>query len=382
MVRIIDNIVLAPIPKAGYSSIGFFIASGAICEQGDKVGTAHLLEHMLFAGNHFDLNVEAYTQLEQMVFLSTQLPENTVTNLSRLQDLLFKVPLQRKDLTIQRERIKLELLTAYQHCKYQGAYGKIFGKKSGQYSGWSGSPEDIESINFDSLEEYRQKYVTPERTVVVISGEFNDDDVMKTVSSLGLQCSFDPCYPLQQIRLHENLVWNTHIDIDVANVDIFIPTSPLSDFKNRSLNKLYTSCLTGNNLSLLDTMLYKELGTVYSISSQSLYWTNGGVSIIGYQTLVDRAEETADRVNDLITNLPKHLNEEIVKSAREFSLLEHEIIMDDPNNLAWWLGEDLLLTGKIISPEEQKDYLSKYTLEDIQNMAKVVATMPVVVVKQ
>lgn len=375
MIEVIDNIVLAPIPNAGYSTIGFFVMAGSMYEDEMRSGTAHLLEHTLIAGEEAGESIEGWTQLEQMIFQSRQLPHKTTNCLHSLYDAVYKQPLKESDFIMQQERVRIELETAYQHNFYKEAYGILFGKHSGQHKGWSGYSEDIKLVTFEDITDYKGRYLTPDRTVVVVSGEFIKEDVMTILSELHLQHIHKPPVPLPNGESKNILVYNTRIDEKVANVDIFIPTAPLSNFKYRFINNILGHCLTGESFSLLDTLLYKEIGFVYSVERNSFYWTNGGVSIISYNCPSNKGEMVTDKVNHLLCNLPQLLTKDIFEKAVESSLIQHRKISRNPEELIQWIGEDFLLTGEVIGMHEQEKIIKKCTYEEVQNQAKVVAKL-------
>ena len=77
---------------------------------------------------------------------------------------------------------------------------------------------------------------------------------------------------------------------------MFIPASALSDYKGRALDMVLQYCLSGCNASLLDTILFKDIGTVYGIDSELLHWTNGGFYGLWFMFFNKDAEKTFNTV--------------------------------------------------------------------------------------
>ena len=188
MISIHDNIVLVPIADVEHSCITFFIDAGANRESGKKVGIAHFLEHTLVAQAKFGITFEAETQLEYVLFQSTQCPNDTTKNLKKFKKLLFEDSIKKESFQVQQKRIQLELLASSQHM-FQDVYAELFGKDSGQYRGWSGSVDGVTSITFDDIREHRKNFFHVDNLVIVVSGNFDKGEVLHEIANLKLQKS-------------------------------------------------------------------------------------------------------------------------------------------------------------------------------------------------
>lgn len=340
-----------------------------------------MLEHILVAQSKFGTSIDGFTQLEQLIFQSHQLPEHTESNLKLLYKTIFEQDFSHDDFLIQRDRIKFELKTVDQHRLYKKAYGHIFGKTSGQYRGWAGDVNEIEKVTFDHVLQYRNKYLTPERTITVVAGEFNKKKILKVLSESNLLRRYKPPTSLPRSGFTKKTVWITHTD-NVAYLNIFIPSCALSDFKKRSVDTILLHCLTGGNFSLLDELLYKHLAAAYSIEGHRLHWTNGGVLTISYSTPLNKGEEVADRVYEIMEHLSDHITKESVEKAKELSILRYLDTTSNPTDLSLQVGEDLLLTGQITPPNKQIEHINDCTFEEIIARAKEIQKIPTMIVRQ
>ena len=374
------NVILIQKPGTKYSAIGFFIAAGSAREK-HKSGMAHLLEHVIYA-NPTTLKLEAETQLEYMAFYSTQLSNETPRALKELYDYLFSTPLREKNVAIQAKRIELELQTAFQSSRFKKVYDCLFGKNSVQSRGWSGSAKDIKSITFDELVSFKNRTFNLENLVVVVAGDFNQIDVENAVRELKLEREIIPQSFRQANITEKKMVWRTYSDGSIADVDVFLPASSLYEYEDRIQDVLFSAFFVKNADSYLSNFLYRELGNAYYVDSGVLHWGNGGVSVFGYRTFFDQAEETTDKVYELISKLPTSLTRDMFDSARKSLLLQFAIDENNPEHLVRQLGEDLLLTGRIFSTQEQITILNKLTYEDFAKKVEHLARLPVVVVKE
>lgn len=368
-----------PMFDTKYTSIGFFVRNWTH-ENREKVGAAHVLEHVLWTQAEFGAAVSGQTQLESILFQTTQTKADTIDNLKKLVHLLFDIPLSEKDFLIQKERIKLEIQYVYSHDNFKSLYGEIFGNNSGQYNGWSGSVAEIEAVTFEDVKRFREKYFTPENIVLVVTGDFDEKELVDAIAVLDIQRSLSPL-SLHHIDTKEKIVWKTRMFEDAADVDIFLPSASQSDFLNSAKDDILMGCLTGFNFSLLDKLLYKQLGSVYFVEPERLSWTNGGVLTLGYRTDPDAGEKTADAVNEVLVNLPKYLTEDVFEAARKYSLLQHDILMRGPENLMYLLGENLLLTHEVSSLEDRRKQIVSCSYKQVHERAEQISKYKTVVIK-
>lgn len=374
------NVILIQKPGIKYSAIGFFIAAGSVHEK-DRTGIAHLLEHVIYA-NPTTLKLEAETQLEYMAFYSTQSSDETPRALKELYDYLFSTPLREENVAIQANRIELELQTAFQSSRFEKVYDCLFGKTSGQSRGWSGSVKDIKSITFDELVSFKNETFNLENLVMVVAGDFNQIDVENVISEMKLERDLIPQSFTQTNTTEQKMVWRTSSEGSIADVDVFLPASSLHEFENRIQDDLFSAFFVKSADSYLSNFLYKELGSAYYVDSEVIHWCNGGVLVFGYRTLSYQAEETADKVYEIMSKLPTLLTRDIFDHARKSLLLQFAIDENKPELLVRQLGENLLLTGRIFSIQEQIVILNKLTYEDFIKKVESLATLPVVVVKE
>lgn len=374
MISTYDNIILAPTQNTTHSCITCFFGASANKENDEKGGTAHLLEHTLTAQADFGDTFEAETQLEYVLFQTTQLSEDTTLNLKKFKKLLFEDALNESVFITQQNRVKLELLTSYQHHMFQDAYGELFGHDSAQKRGWSGSLDSIESITFEDILEYRQNFFHDKNIIIVISGNFNESNVLMELSNPSLK---EPVkLPSTPYSLKNKVVWNMQSSSGVAGADIFIPIGTPSSFEKQALAAVFQHSLIGGNRALIDTLLCKELGTVYSVESELLHWTNGSVFAFGFETFEHSFEKTTQVTQKLLTSLPNELSEEIVDTARSRAIIKFNSMSTNPDLFGRWIGENALLTGRVATQAEYVQHLKSCTYKDIVKKAETVSKMP------
>lgn len=378
MSSLTSNIVLIPIHSSKHSSFGFFIRAGSEYESKSKQGVAHYLEHVLCAQNT-EVDIYAVTHDEYILFQSTQNSEETISNLQRIYTLLFETPLSEEQFTIQRGRIKFELKHYFSINLFKSVYKYIFGTASKQYHGWAGKITDIDKINLKDILKFKDTHFKKENAIVVVVGDFNEAAVLESLKNfLEKPNNASRQSSTKQVQ---NIVWRTHLNHDTAEVDVFLPIGNMANIKDVACEKILHKCITSGNNSLIDNVLFKELGTAYTVDSEMLRWIDGGVLAFGYKTLPEHAEQTADSVDTVLRNLPTSITEEIFERAKNYAILEHKRMSQDPEQVVRNLGPSILLAGKIDSLEKQKEALLSCTYDEVIKKAKKLSKLPVKVIK-
>jgi predicted Zn-dependent peptidase len=169
--------------------ITFHIPIGASSENDDEHGIAHYLEHMLFTNtkkykedeinnliDFYGANINAETQYDKTLFYINGNPEYTLELFDIIHEIYFNgiITIEKfereKNIIIQ--ELENELLTPgiksdkiAHKLMFNDRYKKLVG----------GEIDDIHKITFDKLNNFKQKYYTPENTTIIFFGKFDNN---------------------------------------------------------------------------------------------------------------------------------------------------------------------------------------------------------------
>lgn len=186
VVTLEDNTV----PKA---AVHVWYHVGAKDEQPDRKGFAHMFEHMMFRGterlgpqDHFEYIQQvggtnnAYTAFDQTVYTQT-VPANQVEMVLWLEaERMAFLKVDDEGFMTEREVVKEEL-----RMGAESPYGTVAEKvlaeafRGGSYS-WTpgGDPEHLNQARTHELQEFWEKYYTPNNATLVVVGDVKHDEIV------------------------------------------------------------------------------------------------------------------------------------------------------------------------------------------------------------
>ena len=177
-------------------STRLYVRSGSSNEKQDKLGIAHLLEHMLFKGTKthpkgIDFIVEneggdlnAYTSYDRTVYYNDMPSQKWRLSLEAIQGLAFEPILRRQQLNEEREVVIAELRqrgdmpeTKLLHLSTSSTlHGTPYANPV------IGTVETLKSITTQDIQEYIKANYNPNNMLLVVAGDIDRNDVLKEAS--------------------------------------------------------------------------------------------------------------------------------------------------------------------------------------------------------
>jgi len=172
------------------------VGVGSLYEEKERRGITHLLEHMLFRVPDFDVDeaVEslggsnnAYTQRDLLMVTLEAVSESAPGLVELAYRLYVNSRYAEEDLLRERDVVLSELRQAREDPSSRvGELGvrALFGE-----SDWGdpvgGTPETVSAITLMDLVEFKERWFTPDNTVVVLSGGFGEEAVKRVAELFG-----------------------------------------------------------------------------------------------------------------------------------------------------------------------------------------------------
>jgi predicted Zn-dependent peptidase len=273
------------------ASLGIWIEVGSEDETPENNGASHCLEHMLFKGTktrtaeQISHEIEdvggtlgAGTGKENTSFYGHLLGEQLPVAIELLTDMLLNSVLRSEDLELEKQVI-LEEIKMYEDDPEDFAHERLI------LNIWpehplsrpiTGTVESVSRLTPEILRRHVEQYYTPERMIVSIAGNFNQDkavnqlrDVLEHLKGGHANKKHNPpeLVPFQVVK---------HRDIEQAHISLAVDGLKTVDEQRFQLAVL-DLCLGGNMSSRLFQEVREKRGLVYSINSYRESHRNSGL---------------------------------------------------------------------------------------------------------
>jgi len=388
--KILDNgldVILVKRDSMMSASVLFCVKTGSSKESEESAGLSHLIEHVSFRAtkrkNTSEIKqpieevggiLNAFTSKNLTVFFA-KIPSLKVNEtLEILSEILYE-PLFKEDDIEKEKGIILEEISSYEdepiNIVFENLYKNIYDENFSRPI--MGYKDSIMNIKKATIEEFHNKYYQPENTVVIISGKFNEDSVLKQ---------------LNRIKSVTNLnsLKNKIASPSIVDKEIFIKKFKndlasnylVQGFKAPSkLDKAYYATLVLNTFlgsgmsSLLFSKIREEEGLAYEITSDYETYPEAGLLLFYAATTEKNLENLLEKIQEVVENLKN--NKEIEKWFNYGkNRLIGKLTLEVENNLSMALNIlDLYVNyGKIITIEEFIKNIEKVEIHNVIETAK------------
>lgn len=317
------KLLLIPNDSATIMSYNMFINIGSLDETDDELGIAHFLEHMMFKGSklypgtkltdtldNLGASYNASTTYESTNYLIHGLPLYHNTFLEIMLDMYFNPNIPENAVNNERKIILEEYKMRHDNKNYR-AYIKFINlitKEKNQLYNRPiiGTIESIKNISVNDLKQFRTKYNDYNKTIMVVSGNFNinstisfieknirqnikdnsfkfniSKDKLKELDDNIVNLSFDSIksHSKDKINISNRLIYSKDIESKQSIIQIIFPSWP--DYhKNNLYVSILSAILTDGMSSRITKTLRENNGFSYSQNSgNNLYKPFGFFSI-------------------------------------------------------------------------------------------------------
>jgi predicted Zn-dependent peptidase len=388
----LDNglrVLTAPLPHAQSVACFVMLAAGSRYEEQGNRGIAHFAEHMFFKGTERrptsrDLTTlvdgiggefNAFTSKEYTGYYVRCAGADRDTALDVLIDMIRHSKFDPEE--IEREKgVILEEMNMYFDTPrdYIGSVyeGLMFGDNP---LGWEtlGTKDTIKGATRDTFTDYIDRWYTPDRMVVGVSGMVGDDLIptlermfgempdngRAELDSSAQQNGHDGPY----VRVHKK-------DSDQAQICIGVPSLPLEHPDRYALQLLATVLGTGMS-SRLFLEVRERRGLAYYVYGSNHSYTDAG-------SLYSQAGVDLNRIDDAIGVIVEQFQRmadepvpaEELEKARSLAKGRFVLHTESPQGLIMFGLRREVLEGQAMEPEQMLAELDKITVEDVQRVGQ------------
>jgi len=382
------RLILIPKKDAFTATALVLVEAGSKYETKEINGISHFLEHMCFKGTKkrpkaLDISSEldsigaeynAFTGQEYTGYFAKVESSRILTALDVVSDIYVNPVFNQEEINKERGVI-IEEINMYEDLPPRRVQELFMTLLYGdQPAGWdiAGRKEVIEKINQNDFLDYRQKHYVAKATAVIISGNFNEEELVLNVREKfkgvreGEKNSKVKTIESQdqpEIFIKNKESDQTHLVLGVRAFSIF-------DGRKHILNVL-SDILGGGMSSRLFQKVREELGAAYYVRSETDLYTDHG--FLSASAGVDHRK--IEKVISAIIGEFERLTKEKVTPVELERAKEHitgnlMISLETSDELASFCGCQEILKKEISSPEELAEKIRKVTAEEIKETAE------------
>lgn len=378
--------VVVPLKGLKSVTIEVFVKIGSKYERANEFGLSHFLEHMAFKGtikrptpihinNEIDSKGASYnagTSQEMTSYYVTTVRENLSWAAELLADILFNSTFD--GIEVEKERgVIAEEIRMYQDNPMMGLSGdfiKFFYEGSSGCWNISGEVEDVVGVKRVDIVNYRNKYFNPKNIVVVIAGDTKESD-LKLIHSY-----FENWHnqnasklPLVKVNINPKKELIKKKEIEQGHFCVGVPAISWKDGRKYAF-KLLDIILAGNTSSRLYTKIREERALAYYVMPVSDLFEEAG--FLGIQSGVkqERLSEALELSIEEMLSIGDSLKEEELNRAKEYLNGKTKLMMDRSDFWSTFVGQKILLEGKLEKIEDELEKYKKVGLKEVKNLAK------------
>ncbi|MFA6492826.1 MAG: pitrilysin family protein [Patescibacteria group bacterium] len=382
------RLIAAPLENTKAVTVLFLVGVGSRYETKNLNGISHFLEHMFFKGTKnrpttLDIaksldavgaSYNAFTSEEHTGFFVRSASEHFELALDILFDMIYNSNFSAEE--IEREKgVIVEEINMYQDApqSYVSEVAKqLFYGDTPLGRQVTGIKETVQKFSRNDFVNYRDKFYTPENTIVVIAGGRNNvsweektEEFFNKVKSQKAEqyLKIEENQTQPKLKIHQKKTDQAHLILGFRTIPRGNPKRPIA----RVLNNLFGETMS----SRLFTEVRERRGLAYYVNSEMADFRDAG--IFGASAGVDllRAEEAVKVILEEFNKLKtESISEEELHRAKENLKGRLYLSLEESFSVAEFLADQKLFLDEIKHPEELVKEYEKVTAQDIQKFAK------------
>lgn len=390
----LDNglrVVTAAMPHTRSAAVGFFIEVGSRYEAEEEAGISHFVEHLLFKGTtkrptakEISETIEGVggmlnggTDRELTVFWTKVARPHFDLALDLLCDMLLDSKFDPDEVEKERKVIIEEIGMVMDSPQQRVDMlidellwpGQPLGREV------AGSRQTVAQITRPQLVGHLGQYYRPERSVVVVAGDLEHQEVMAALArALSPWTRGEPAPspgPPQavsgpRLAVEYRRTEQAHLCLAAEGISYHHPDRYALDLLNTILGEGMSSRL------FLE--IRERRGLAYDIHSYVSHFVDAGSTIIYAGVDPKRIYDTVSAVVEELGRLREGIAEEEVVRAKELTKGRLLLRMEDTRAVAGWLGSQELLLGQIRTVDEVVDIVDGITRDDLLRVARQLLT--------
>ena len=367
--------------------IAFFIGAGSRYESDTEAGTSHFIEHVCFRGTatrptsrEISEAIEGLggilngaTDKEMTFYWCKVTFDHFQQAAAVLADMLLNSKFDPVDIEKERQVIVEEIHMCKDSPSQQAGMlidellwpGHPLGRDI------AGSEETVGAIDRAALLGFMKSKYSPRNTVITVTGNVKQDEVLETVEKLlgGWENAAPrPAYsafkegPGPRLKIEKRDTEQAHLCLALPGVSLTHPQRFHLDLLNVILGEGMSSRLFAE--------IRDKMGLAYNIGSYVDHCLDSGSLTVAASVDPSNLNKAVKAIMEQLNLLKGEIPEAEMRKAREISKGRLVLRMEDSRNVAGWLGGQEMLVGNILTLEEVIEIINSIKVVDLQRIAR------------
>jgi predicted Zn-dependent peptidase len=389
--KILSNgtrVILAPNQGTQTVTIQILVEAGSKYENPKNNGISHFLEHMIFKGttkrptakmiaeelDGVGGEFNAFTGKEQTGYWVKVPCKHFDMALDVVSDIYLNSTFKEKE--IEKERgVILQEMAMYKDIPMRyiwDVFENLFYGNQPAGMDIIGTTENINAFQRKDFVDYLNKFYVPQSTVVVVSGNFNQEKALKEIEEKFSQkkqakktdkLKTTDNQEKYQLRIHHKETDQTHLLMGFKSVDMFS--------EKRFAVNLLATVLGGGMSSRMFEEIREKRGLSYYVNAGSDEATDSGYFFVGAGIKHQNLEKTIQLIlKELKKVVDKKIPEKEIRKAKEYIKGKIMMSLESSTAVASFLGDQELFKGSIKKPEELFEKINQVKAKELQAIAK------------
>ena len=387
------KIITKSITRIESASVGVWIAAGSRYEKARLNGVSHFLEHLVFKGtkkrSYRQIKeaiegsggiLNGFTSEESTCFLAKMMFKDISIAIDVLLDIVFNSQLREAD--IKKEvKVVFEEIKMYndlpRHVAHDGLM-ELLWPKHPLGRNIAGSFKSLKGMNRLDIMGYLDDFYQPDNIVISVCGKIDHDEIVRVVIKILKQrkkridksnASFEPA-PIASkqgvIKIVNKKIAQTHLTCGIVTGS---RNSPLK----YALTLLHVM-LGANMSSRLFNELREERGFAYDIGTGIKRFHDTGAFIVHSGMINEKLEQAIQLIFHEIKKISscKGTADEL-RRAKQYYMGQLLLGLEDSLDQMAYMGENLLLEGKVKKIANIIKKIESLSWVDVQNAGKLIS---------
>ena len=385
----LDNglrVLTSEMPHTRSVTISVLVGVGSRYESAEQGGVSHYIEHMVFKGTErrptpeeISATVEgvggvmnAGTEQELTVYWCKVALPHFEECLDLLVDMLRNSVFEPE--SIDKERMvvieELNMINDYPTYKVDALLDELLWPDHPLGRDIGGTTESVSRIDRKMMLDHLRSFYGPSNIVVSVAGNVTHRRVTDLISALckdwrpSKTSDWAPVTHVQsssQMRLEYRKTEQT-------NLAIAVPGLPLEHADRYALELL--SVILGEGMSSrLFVRVRERKGLAYDVHSGVAQFLDCGAFVVTAGVDPKRVYDAVGTILDEIGELRSGVPEEELSKAKQFTTGRMLLRLEDTRAVSAWMGNQALLTGRVLDPDEVVAGVDAVTTDDVCRVA-------------
>ena len=380
------RVLTIPMTSLESVTITVWVGTGSRYETKKIGGISHFLEHMGFKGGQkYQTSKEVSEAVDAIGAVNNAATSKEWTNyyikcrsakiekaFDILSDMLVDPKLRQEDINRERGVILEEYAMKQDTPMYE--IGDVF--ENLIYKGHTlgadiiGTPQSIKDMQRNDFLSYRNKYYIAKNMLITVAGGINHPRVVKLAQKYFARLAKGQKSIFSKANFHQqkpNLLIK-HKKTDQAHMVLGF-RSDKKDSKDRYTYALLATILGQGMSSRLFTQIREKRGLAYTVQTANDTCLDNGYLGTYIGTSSAKADESIKVALSEHYNFAKVSMEEL-KKAQELIKGRLALALESTNHVCDFFGEEMILLGKVRTPNQVYENIDQVSANDITNLAQ------------